>query len=125
MAIAADLQQAAGLAFDNLYAKWIGGLGVLTTAFQNFNNDVNAIFTSDGGDNSENERTVSNWLVIGFKIQATIPTAFIGNILPQDFFNQMVQYVYRICYAGFAANGSRITGAQATALLAAYNTRFG
>lgn len=114
---APNLQTAASQCAQHMAAYWLAGL-TLPTRFAAFNTDVQAIFPDDG---SQASRTVGNWIVIGKQIQAGLPPA--ASLGAADL-NAMVQYVYRICWAGDAANTStpaRITAGQATALLAAYN----
>lgn len=117
MTIAANLQQAAGLAYDNMFVKW--QLGVqLRLRCQGFLTHLDPFFP----DNIPDNRPVGNWFV---------PFTALANSMPAgkaslEQFNACVQFMYRVCWATDAARTALlISSAQATEVLNEYNSRFG
>lgn len=108
----ADLQIAAHESYEKAYTPWPGlTLGTQMTAYMN---DIIGIF-SDG---NQNERTVLNW-VVPMKAAASLVAGSIQQL------RVSVNVLYRVNLAGFDAHAnSRITAAQRTAMLAAWNVRF-
>lgn len=117
MTMAANLEQAAHLSYSQTSIAYAGA--ALNPKFIAFVNAAAAIFDSDS---NANQRTVGNWIIPMYALSSQL----LGATPSQTQYNQMVEYLYRICYAGlFAASDNRITASQATALLAAWNTQFG
>lgn len=122
MAIAADLPEAAGLAYDNLYVKALLG-PQLQAALITFLNQATPSFP----ESAPNNHPISNWLtVINAFYSDNQP--FTGITSPGgslDQLNTIAQLIYRICWCGDALeDAGLITGTQATALLTAYNNAF-
>jgi hypothetical protein len=118
MAFAVDLQDAGFLSYEQMYLKWAAN--TLDTATAGFSAVANPIFP----DEIANNRPVGNWLILINALVSTLPTGLVG----QKQFNQLVEYVARMCIAGFTINGQTppmISNAQAAALLAAWNAAFG
>jgi hypothetical protein len=116
MAPAANLLQAAGIAYDNLYVKW--QLNQLKARLNLFVSGVTATFP----DGDERTRPIGNWL---------IPIRALGEVIPTvgvelDDLTAAAQMIYRICYLGsqLQANG-QISAAQGNVILAQYNGNFG
>jgi hypothetical protein len=111
---AGSLQTAAEQAYAHLYPRWIAG--TLDADMTAFLDALVAIFPLDG---SPDQRTVSNWIVVGRNVvqETTIVDDY-------EFFNDAVEMVYRVCLAADDASIhviKRITVPQAAAVLAAYN----
>ncbi len=117
MATAANLPQAASQAFGLVSTKW--SASTLKAAMTTFKTALRAIFPTDG---TPAIRSVSNWLVIGAAIDTDIPVD--PTRCSYITLNQACRYVFQICWAAENARTStpqRITTAQATAVLAAFN----
>ena len=119
MATAANLKQAAGQAFDNLFPLWSGGGTTLQDALARFARAVLLIFP----DSNVVGRPVADW--------ATVIAAFSVSVEPTFFPNLQVltpaaDYVYRICWiaTGATAESPVISAPDQAALLAAYNAAF-
>lgn len=114
--MAANLTDAAHLTYVRSRSKWTAA--TLQAAVLGLINDVSPIFD----DNRPDDRPVGNWLVPLKGLEQN----FAVGVLPLVQFDQAVDYIYRLCLAGAAqlAEGL-ITNTQATALLAAWNTRIG
>lgn len=121
MAIAANLEDAAQIAYDNLQAKNLAL--TLYTDFGNFIQDLIAVFPDDG---TQAERTVGNWIVVGMAAKTAVAASVFVGVVPARKFNALALFVFRLCEAARnAQNAGRITAAQGNAILAAYNARFG
>jgi hypothetical protein len=116
MAPAANLLEAAGIAYDNLYVRW--QLNQLKIRLNNFVAGVTATFP----DGDANSRPIGNWL---------IPIRALGEVIPSvgvelDDLTAAAQMIYRICYLGSQLEASgQISAAQGNALLLQYNGQFG
>jgi hypothetical protein len=118
MAFAVNLENAGFLTYEQLYLKYAAN--TLDSATAGFAAAANPIFP----DEIANNRPVGNWLILIDALVATLPTGLVG----QKEFNQLVEYVARMCIAGYTINTQTpplITNAQAAALLAAWNAAFG
>lgn len=118
MAMAANLSSAATLSYSQVSLTWYAL--TLKAKFAAFITDVSPLLE----DSKPNDRTVGNWLI---PMQA-LSTAMSSSLaaVTEAQFNGVVEYLYRFCYAAaFAQAQLRITNAQAVALLAAWNARFG
>lgn len=111
---AANLIQAVGLALENLQLDSDGGQ--LQSAIATFNDAWIASFSLA----NVAERTVLNWIVPLRDAEANAPvTGDVGQIAAAG------DVLTRMLYATYTAQNAtpaRITGAQATAVLTAYNT---
>jgi hypothetical protein len=103
-----------------------GGTTGLQTVYNNFLTLVRAI---NFDEQSAAQRTVTDWFVPMTAAGQLIPTItsppFVSSIAV---IQQIADVIYRFCYATDAAeNGGpvRISSAQATAVLAAYNATWG
>jgi hypothetical protein len=116
MTMAANLEQAGFLSYPQMTLQWIAN--TLDTSVPAFSAAVSPLFE----DAKPNDRPVGNWLVLIDALASELPATDVPNVQ----FNQIVEYVGRMCLAGFVAlNEGTITNAQAVALLAAWNTAFG
>lgn len=119
MATAADLEEAAGQATDNLSAKWVAG--TLKT-------NLTAFYTALLPTFPESERAshpISNWLILIASITAKMEAGNSFLVVPYTDLVTAANYVYRLCWMTNQLNVETvITGAQAAAVLAAYNTNF-
>lgn len=117
--MAATLEDAANLSYARISVKWAANtVRANTNAFI-----IACALVLD--DNVPNDRTVGNWLV-PLNGLATQMAADSNNPMPQSLFNTLVEWVYRMMMAAaYAQSQSRITTAQANALLAAWNTNYG
>lgn len=115
MATAANLEQAAGQAYENLAAKWL--VNNLKAALTSFWTTALPTFL----DQDVTGRPIANWLTVIAALAQTTPATNveIANL------TEAATDVYKVCWLAFtlAASG-QITSAQATALLAAYNAAF-
>lgn len=112
---AANLTAAADQAYARLSLRWTAN--TIRASVQTYIIACSAVLTDD----TANDRSVGNWIV-PLAALSTQMTANTTNPLPQELFNTCVDYIYRLnMAAAFAQTQSRISGAQATALLAAYN----
>lgn len=116
MTMAADLETAGFLSYPQMALLWTAN--TLDTVVPAFASDVD----DDFDDNVPNDRPIGNWLVLIDALASQLPATDV----PEDQFNQIVEYVGRMCLAGASALAEgRITAGQGAALLAAWNTRFG
>jgi hypothetical protein len=125
MASAADLTQAAGQAFDNLFPLWAAGDNLLKSALALFAEDVLPIFP----DPDPVGRPLGNWAIFMSSLANLMPTVAIVVPPTKIEYEQLVlatDYVYRICWIGSrpTPGAPAITSGQQAALLAAYNARF-
>jgi hypothetical protein len=112
---AANLEDAANLAYARSSIRWTAN--TLRANFQTYVIACAAVLT----DATANDRSVGNWLA-PMSALATNMNASTANPLEQELYNRCVDYLYRFNMAGaYAQAQGRITAAQATALLAAYN----
>ncbi len=119
MATATTLEEAAGQTFFNLLSKWI--TGTVKTNLVAFAAAALPVFPED----DQNNHPVGNWASVIGSQAALMPA---GNSYTNVPYQQVVtatDYVYRICWmASQLDTQSSISGAQAAALLAAYNAAF-
>ena len=118
MTIAANLREAAGLAYENLYIPWQTNL--LKAKLNNFNFQLNGTFL----DAVPTDRPVGNWFIPSTALARAMPSA---NVSLSDL-NAAAQLIYRICWATDAARNTSpplITLAQYNAVLTAYNGVWG
>lgn len=117
MPLAANLIEAAGFAYENLFTWWGLGGGQLKVRLSSFLFQINPDFPEE----IPNNHPVSNWFPLLKALTETMPSP-----RPDlDGFNQAVQYVYRICWATSAMQtAGLITNAQATEVLNSYNGVF-
>lgn len=112
---ASDLLDAAGLTYERSSLRWLAN--TLRANFQAYLVACAAVVP----DTTENDRTVGNWLVPMTALAAQM-NASSSNPLEQELYNTLVDYVYRFNLAGYyAEQQGRITNAQATQLLNAFN----
>lgn len=115
MATAANLIEAAGQAFDNLYIWWQANQ--LRTRIIAFCATASPTFP----DSDVKSRPVGNWLIM---IRAAVEPLPAVNIELDDL-NTLCQQIYRICYLTSQLNAlGDITNTQANALLNNYNATF-
>ena len=116
MPFAVDLQQAGFLGYPQLTLQWIAN--TLKANVQSFSNAVSPLFE----DAVVNDRPIGNWLVLIDALVSQIPAVDV----PETQFNQLVEYVGRMCLACFVAfNSGLVSATQNNAMLAAWNTIFG
>ncbi len=118
MATATTLSQAAGQAFDNLHVLWLANqLGGTSGRIALFCQGSLPIFppTLPGGE------PVGNWLAVFYALGVTLPTTNV----PISQLTEAAQILYRLCWMAFSVIGNGISTAQATQLLAQYNTIIG
>lgn len=115
---AASLEEAANTTYARVSLAWAAGtIRVKVQAFI-----VAAALVFD--DNTPNDRPVGNWLIPLTSV-STQMNSTVGNPVAQSLFNITVDYIYRMCMAGFVAQAqSRISAPKAAALLAAWNANF-
>lgn len=110
--MAADLGTAAAQCYAHMYARW--NAATLSPNMLAFNAAIIAVFPDDA---SSDVRTVSNWVVTGSRLDR--------EAAPYSSASQLAvasDYVFRLLTAAnFARYASRISVAQADAVLAAYN----
>jgi hypothetical protein len=117
MTMATTLTEAAYLSYDQCGIHW--NAGVLRDAFSEFLPAASAIFS----DSRPDDRPVGNWLVPMYALLTQVEAASPES---QRFLDSCVQYLYRICYAGYVMRQQGlITNAQAVSLLAAWNAHIG
>lgn len=118
MVMASDLENAGFLSYPQMSLQWAAN--TLDTSAASFAAAASPLF-SDG---IPNDRPVGNWLILIDGLVSTLPAGLVG----QKDFNQLVEYVARMCIAAFTINAQSppmISNAQAAALLAAWNAAFG
>jgi hypothetical protein len=114
MAFAANLSNAGFLSYPQLALAYQGG--TLAAKVAAFATAVNPIFRDD----RPNDRPIGNWLVFIDSVVPFLPPTDVAGL------NQVVEYVGRMCLAGFVAiNSGLISPTQANDLLAAWNAAFG
>ncbi len=115
--MAADLKDAAYSTYSQLSTWWADD--TLRSTIVAFYTSANPLFQ----DSVPNDRPVGNWLVLIKAALSQMPT--VGQATLEQF-NQIVEYVFRMCFAGYTmAAAGLITGAQATALTDVWNNSFG
>lgn len=118
MTVAANLPQAAGLAFDNLQVKWLSNQ-LKTSLFRFWNS---ALFISPFPESDPNNHPVSNWLTL----IATLSDRMAQTQVPIDQMTLAAEYVYRICWMTEALRAAGlITTGQSNAILGSYNAEIG
>jgi hypothetical protein len=116
MAMAVDLQGAGFLSYSQMSIAWVAD--TLKTKSAQYAAATSPLFS----DVVANDRTVGNWLVPIYGALQVMPATSV----PNDEFNQMVEYIARMCFAGYAMlNQGLISAPQAAATLAAWNAAFG
>lgn len=116
MATAANLDEAAEQAYANLQTLWIAG--TMAARMTSFVTDLLPTFPEQ----EQLSHPVSNWLVL---IRALSATMNANASADAGALRDGANYVYRICLiAQQLQTQSMITGAQAAAVLTAYNLRF-
>lgn len=125
MAMAADLVAASKLSFQQIVLTAGGpgsdfSEGLVKTAVANFVADTLPVFP----DTPPGNRPVGDWLIPLSAIESTMQPG--NGILSLVILDEIVDVVAKMASAGnTAASLSQITGAQAAALLAAWNSAFG
>lgn len=113
---AADLEAAAFESFDDLYTRLVAStvrVNVLAFCAQAL-----PIFPDDQPDG----RPVANWITILNTVANQWDTNAADLLLSSfDQFAYGALVMFKLCYIAFDFDGTQITTAQATALLAAYN----
>ncbi len=118
---AANLQEAAGLAYDNLYTKWALGYLQYFPALLSF---VQALASNPNlfPESAPNNHPIANWLAVisAYSVDLT------PNTLPALVqLNEGAQLIYRICWCADALRTANlITAPQAAAVLTQYNASF-
>jgi hypothetical protein len=124
MTMATNLQEAAYLTYDQI-AILFPDATALQAALDDFVTAADPVLPDD----IPNNHPVGNWLIPLATLRLLITPSGPNANCPQLFFDQMVDGVSKMCWAGrraqLAGAATGITGAQATALLAAWNTAFG
>ena len=116
MAVALTLKQAAAHASFNVQDIFQGVLNLRTQ----LDLWIAAIAAAVPDSSGINARTVTNWVPPGSVLAQSVPTAKLAQT--QADANNVSLYVYRVCTAAEGASAAgRITGPQASALLASYN----
>ncbi len=116
MTMAGNLEQAGFLSYPQMTLQWIAD--TLDTTVPAFSASITGTFE----DAIPNDRPVGNWLILIDALASELPAIDV----PEVQFNQIVEYVGRMCLAGFVAfNEGLISAGQANALLAAWNAAFG
>lgn len=116
MASAATLIEAAQTAYQNLAAKWNNG--TLQARLALFVDDLLPTFP----DGAPGGRPVADWLVLIDALQNDMIAAAFADPLA---LRNAALYVYKLCWMTNQLQVQvAITGAQAAAVLAAYNSRF-
>lgn len=121
MTMAGNLQEAAYITYQQLAILWTAG--TLETTVALYSADLAPLFE----DQVPNDRPVGNWLVLIDALLSQMPRPLPPTLkTPEDQFNQLVEYIGRMCDGAFWARfNNLITATQATAMLTAWNTRFG
>jgi len=122
MATAADLPQAAGQSFDNLFQLWTPGGDTLKSALAAFATTLLPTFLEQ----DTVGRPIANWLIAIAAQAQQMPSVVAPAQVPYTMLQTSADYVYRICWLGAKATSDspQITNAQQTALLTAYNANF-
>lgn len=125
MATAATLQIAAQQAYDNLTIWWLNNQ--LKTKCSTFSAALLALFPDDNA----NARPVANWgtILAALAANMTIASTFppMSTHYPEVDLSEAAQIVYKTCWICSYLSTSpqtAVSGAQATAVLAAYNATF-
>lgn len=120
MATALTLTEAAQQAYGNLYALW--SLGTLAARLELFVDDLLATFP----DGNPGGRPVADWLTLIDALQADMTAGGATSAFVDPASMRIsASYVYKLCYmTNELQTDAAITGAQAAAVLAAYNSRF-
>lgn len=119
MATAATLEQAAGQAFDNLYAKWVAGTA--KTNLVAFAAAALPVFP----ESEPASHPISNWAAVIGSSAAVMPNGNSFTFVNYDLIVAAANYLYRMCWmASKLETQTSITTAQGVALLAAYNAAF-
>lgn len=123
---AADLEEAAGLAFDNLFGLWLAGDNQLKTATATFCRTLLPVFP----ESDATARPIADWLTLLYAQSSLMPTVNTTNpptLVPYESLLTTADQVYRLCWLGSEATSTspRLSSTQMTALLAAYNAQFG
>lgn len=114
--MAANLTDAAHLSYTRASTLWYAS--TLKAKFGLFIDAVQVTFKDD----IPNDRPVGNWLILMKSLHSQMG----AGILPEVQFNDAVEQLYRICLAGASQLAAGlISGAQAAALLAAWNAQIG
>lgn len=120
MASASSLTQAAGQTFNNLFAKWTAG--TLKTNLVAFSGPA---VLAEFPEQAPTNHPISNWLVLISSLAFNMESGNSFLFVPYEQVVTATTYVYRICWMGEKLNTqTSISGAQAAALLAAYNAAF-
>lgn len=120
MTMAANNEQAASLAYQQIVLSW--GAGTLLTTLQQFNAAAGAIFE----DAIPNDRPVGSWLVLLTALAAQVAADGSGSTTSQEFLNSCVEYVFGMCQCAQASvSFGLISSTKATALVAAWNAAWG
>jgi hypothetical protein len=122
MATAANLTQAAGQSFNNLFAIWELGGNTLRTKLTAFEVALLPIFP----DQTPVGRPIANWLVLIASSATQLPSVTAPTKIPYEQLVTVADYIYRICWLAAKPSPSspNISTAQQTAILAAYNSNF-
>lgn len=123
MAAAANLEQAAGQSFDNLFALWVAGGNTFKTKVAAFASALLPTFPNS----DVTGRPIANWLTLIAGVAFTMPSVGAGvQVDYNGFFIPTNDYIYRICWlaAKPTSLSPNITPAQQAAVLTAYNANF-
>jgi hypothetical protein len=122
MATAANLPQAAGQSFDNLFSIWQPGGNTLRTKVTAFEVALLPLFP----DQDDVGRPIANWLVLIASSASQMPSVTAPAQIPYEQLVTAADYVYRICWlaAKSTPQSPAISTAQQTAILTAYNANF-
>lgn len=121
----ANLQSAATNAYTHLYTQFKNGGGSLRASLLTFQQQGIGSFPAAVGTDPINNQPVAYWLALAASLAWELGTAAPGDAPTPIFLERAAQIVYRACWIGsYLQSTGKIANAQATALLAAYNTAF-
>jgi hypothetical protein len=120
MTMAANLEQAAYLSYKQCDIR--NDASTLITNFRAFIAAAEPIF----GDGDPTVRPVGNWLVLMQALSVQMAGVGVGTVATLQAMNLAAEYLYRMCLSANGYQGCAVTtGAQRTALLAAWNANIG
>lgn len=116
---AANLQDAAGLAYTNVAKRWT--LGQLRAGLSAFWPAINPSFPDD----DLNNHPVGNWLALIAGLSSECPPDTGGTVDQFFFMDTAAKYIYRLCWLGsYLLSVNLISAAQATVILNAFNAQW-
>lgn len=117
MPVAANLEEAAAFAMQNSFVVFAS----VNTLRNQLGLWLQALANTPLDAKNEAQRTVLNWVPISRPLESGLPTVKADEQTTDV--NMVGTCLFRMCSAAqFAESNGRITGAQAAAILASYNT---